>query len=633
MVGLEHLWRRFRSFAWPHDRRGWGSAVLLLILLAHALRYATWQVRDAHTWSDGYYTWLFSRSLAFDFDIDLRNDYAVCGDPYHLGVDEGGGRPTNPFYFGPALYMAPVLFVAKHVVRLVPAASESWRNGCTGPLVAFTGVASIVATALTIWVAYRVGRRWFSEASCAVAALIMGLASPLNIHGTLSWYYSHLWAALSVAVALLCAVRADERPAAFGRWVLAGAACGFAALMRMQEGLWLLVPLASIAATLSTTRREGPAAWWLALRRASLVTLGFFAIFSIQLYVYQRLYGSPFVIPQGKLYVQLSHAHPWLLLFGARSGFVYWTPLLWLPILGIPFLLRVQQRRWLATAMVVVSIVGFYVASSALSWTGSASLGARVQTSLVGALLVAAAAFLDAFIRWAARRRAAANVVMLLAFGPWIWITWYGAASGVPNDRPVPAPQLYGSGMTYGVAQMYDQIGNPWTLPAGAVFYARYRAPPKVFDALASDGIFQKHYRTLALTQTDTLSFARPPSTYWADGLGPVEGQQIGLGEHGHGRFLTTLYWPWVTSIRLKAHPLSSSAATLTLRTASFFRKFELGALRFSESQTLELKVPRGAFDSGINEVLLDTDAAIALESLQFVDDGAHDTSVRIFKK
>jgi hypothetical protein len=602
------------------------------VLLAHAYRYGTWQVRDAHTWSDGYYSWIYARSLAFDFDIDIQNDYALCGDPFHLGVEEGGGHPANPFYFGPALFLGPVLWVIRHVVKFGPLVSTSWRQGCTGPLVAYTGVASIFATALTMWIAYRVARRWYSEASCSIAVLVLGLASPLNIFGTLTWYYSHLWAALSVAVALLCAVRADERPESARRWFVAGLGVGLAALMRMQEALWLLVPFASIVSHFLAVRPVGDKApIRTSALRGGLLTLGFVAVFGIQLYVFDRIYGSPFVIPQGKLYVQLSHAHPWLLMFGARSGFVYWTPLLWLPIVGAPYFVFDGRRRLMAVAIVIAACLNFYVASAALSWTGAATLGARVQTSLAAALLVMTAAFVSALIRWRSRRRAAAGTTVVVVLVPWIWLTWNAPTSGVPNDRPVPAPQLYAGGMTFGLARVCDAIGAPFTFPAGAVFFARYRAHPRVFDALASDGMFQKHYRNLTLSGADSFNFAQPPSAYWAEGIVSLGGADIGLGEHGRGRFLVTLYWPFVTSIRVTARPLRGHA-TLTIRSASFLRTRDVGVVAFSHPETIEIPVGAGVFDSGINEVLVSSDAPIALDAWQWIDTGAHDTSVRVFK-
>lgn len=625
---FERWTRGFRRAAWPRDRRGWGTAALTIVLLAHAFRYATWMGRDAHTYSDGYYSWIFARSLAFDYDIDLSNDYALCGDPFRLGVDEGGGRPANPFYFGPALLLGPLLWIVKHVAVLAPTASASWRNGCTGPFVLYTGATSALACGIIICVGYRIARRWYDEVPCAIAALVMGLASPLNVLGTLSWYYSHVWAALAVAFALLATIRASETPLVTRRWFVAGIACGFAALMRMQEALWFIVPLAAIGHSFWSGER-GASGFRAALRRVLVSAAGFIVVFVIQLYVFNRLYGSPFVIPQGKLYVQLAHAHPWLLLFGARSGFLYWTPLMWLSILGAPWFIHRGPSRAVAMAVVFVCCASFFVASAALSWTGSATLGARVQTSLVPALLPLAAAFLHAGARWVTRHRAAAGAVLALALAPWILNGWNAAVSGMPNDRPVSAPDLYGAGARYSLKQAYDAVGNPWTLPAGAVFYARYGAHPRVLDALASEGLFQKHYRTLAPMGSDTLLFAQPPTTYWSEGI-DSSGSAPLLPANVRGRILVTLYWPWVTSIRLTARPVAGPV-NLTIRSGSFFRRREVGRATFTTQQTVELGTAPGLFDSGINELLLVSDGPLELVSLQWVDLGEHDTSIRVF--
>jgi hypothetical protein len=72
----------FARFVALHGLTIAGVGARLLVLLAHAYRYATWMGRDAHTYCDGYYSWTFARSMAFGNDIDLTSDYALCGDPF-----------------------------------------------------------------------------------------------------------------------------------------------------------------------------------------------------------------------------------------------------------------------------------------------------------------------------------------------------------------------------------------------------------------------------------------------------------------------------------------------------------------------------------------------------------------------
>ena len=612
--------RALRRAAWGEDRRGWGTAALLLVLVAHAVRYGTIS-RAGIPYADGAYSWLFARSLAFDGDLDFTNDYALCGDPFDVGVDEGAGRPANPFYFGPALFLTPLLWIIRHVVRLPAGASEEWRAGCTGPIVFYTGLLSIIATVVAVWIAYRCARRWFGEIPSALAVLVMGLASPLAVTGTVSWYYSHLWATLTVAAALLCTVRATEAPERRSRWVVTGMACGLAALMRPQESLWLLVPIAVIAASARRTPLRA------VLGRTSLLAVGFVAVASLQLFVHQRLYGTPFVIPQGKLYVQLGHAHPWLALFSARSGLLYWTPLMWIGLLGIPWFVRREPTRVLAVAIVLVGCAQHYIASSALAWTGSATLGARVQTSLVPALFLTATALLEALLGWARRRRVGPAAIAIALLLPWLAIGWTTPVSGVANDRPVPAADLYGPAVSQAFTTVYPEIGNPFTWPATGIFAVRYRTRPSVFDILATEGMFKRSYRDSRNVWADTLKFDKPPAAYWSPSLDRLSAT---TGPRS-ARFLVTLYWPWVTSVRVKARPLAGPA-TLEIENRGFFLRSSVGRLTFTEEALLELRVPAGAFDSGINEVVLSSDAPLQLETWQWVDDGPHDRSVRVFR-
>jgi hypothetical protein len=583
-------------------------------------------VKDAHTYGDGYYTWIFVRSLAFDGDVDLTNDYAICGDPWSLGADEGGHRPANPFYVGPAVFLSPVLFVVRKLVPLAADASAQWRNGCSGPLLAVTGASCAFALGATMWIAYRVARRWYSEKACALGVIVLAVASPFNVFASLTWYYSHLWAALGVAIAVLCILRADEKPESRRRWIEAGAAVGLAGLMRPQESLWGVLALASVFVH---ARPQRP--WREAVERLAALAFGFLVVFGVQLVVYQKLYGALFVVPQGKLYVQLGHAHPWLALFGARSGFLYWTPLLWLSVLGVvPFLVD-RRRRAIAASAVVVMILQFYLASSAISWTGSATMGARVQTSLAVGLLVTTAASLEAILRWTRRRRFAALAIATLALAPVAFDTWSIPVSGVANDRPVTAPELYGNAYRFAWSEVYDAVGNPWIAPAYVVWKLRYGAPAKAFDALATEGIFKRHYKKLGHAENDTLVLDRPPAAYWAENLDLAPGG--GMAVRSGSRFLVALYWPWVSHVRIHARPLGNAPATLSVRTGSFFARHDVGTLTFDKEATLDLAVPPGAFDSGINEVLLATDAPLAVVSIQFVDDLPHDTSVRVFGK
>ncbi|WP_394834322.1 glycosyltransferase family 39 protein [Pendulispora rubella] len=616
-----------RLLATYRDDKRFGLLAVFIVFVAHAWRYFASEVAG-QVHGDGFYSWIFVRSLAFDGDLDFSNDYAACGDPWGMGVDEGGGRPANPFYFGPAVLLAPVLFIVRHVIRLPAGAPASWHSGCTGPLIFYTGLLSIVAVTLVVYFGYRAARRFFDEGTCAIAVLVVGFASPLNVHGSFVWYYSHVWSALGVALTIFLTVRFWETPS-LGWAAAAGAACGFAFLMRPVE---ILFACAFAAAMADHARRGGVRRM---LRSTVARTLAFggalLGVAALQFWVHFKLYGFPFIIPQGKLYVQLSHAHPFLLLFGARSGLLYWTPLMWFAVLGLPLLVRPKKSRFLFAGLVLVTCLHHYIASSALGWTGAATTGGRVQTSLAAPFLLSTAAFLTPCLRWLERREwtRSTGALVTVALLPWVLVTWGIPTAGVPYDRPVPAPDLYGTAVRGTTNTIYTSIGNPWTLPATILFALRYRASPAVFDTVATDGIFQKQYRSLAPMGPDTLSFASPPAAYFGDGYEKTDqGARITPGRRM--RSLFALYWPWVTHIHL-SFVAEGRPANVTLRTGSFFRRYDLGSVHVEKTTEVDLAVPKNAFDSGIDELLVETDARVTLKSIRFIDQGKRDTRVRAF--
>src|ERR1039458_1900074 len=104
-----------RALRGVHASR-WGVVVTLASSALFLWMFSTGPYARNAGRSDGYYTWLFARSIAYDHDIDFTNDYALCGDPAAKGILRGTHHPDNPFYIGPSIAWVPVLSVVRHVV-------------------------------------------------------------------------------------------------------------------------------------------------------------------------------------------------------------------------------------------------------------------------------------------------------------------------------------------------------------------------------------------------------------------------------------------------------------------------------------------------------------------------------------
>ena len=171
-----------------------------LVLVVYLSRYLAYDGNLIH--GDGHYSWVMARSLAFDGDLNLANDYTACGDERSLGVEEGGGRPADPFYLGPALLWVPFLRLARALIPVAASAPAAWRNGCDGPWAHFVLTLAPLCGVLAVWLGARVARRWVSERAAAVALVVLGLGSTLLHYASLVPSYSHVWAALGVALSL-----------------------------------------------------------------------------------------------------------------------------------------------------------------------------------------------------------------------------------------------------------------------------------------------------------------------------------------------------------------------------------------------------------------------------------------------
>jgi hypothetical protein len=593
----------------------------LAVVLGMYLRIYDRLPNEGLVHGDGFYSWIFAHSLAFDGDVDLANDYALCGDPWGKGVDEGTGHLANPFYFGPALVWAPLLRLARALSHeAVP------TFGCHGVRLALA--AGPVLAVATLAVGYLLARRYVRPWASATAIAAIGLGSALVQYGAWVPCYSHVYAGFALSLVLLTWHRLFERPTRALRWALHGLALGFAFVMRPQlvvfAALTGAIVVNRIADFLATKDRLAPRVGRLALDLALLV-VSFLVLASVQFAVNLYLYGHIQVIPQGKAYVNPAHAHPFLLLFSARNGLLYWHPIVWLAVFGLPLIggRRPTLLPWIVLAPCAIEV---YVSASALDWHGNSSHGARRLVSLTPVFVWSAAAAVGRMATWLrARPTLASHAPLALVVTLAAVITLGLAEHGVPSEVALPAEQLYPEGLRRSLASS-DWLGNPFVAPASLVYAARYGVPPKRFEEL-DGGDFVRSYRPIATQARDVIDFTRASSArYRTDGMAP---SASGLFVDDGTRLLLELSWPWVTNIRLAVTTRGATPLHARMHVRSFWG--ERGSVAFeipAGSATVDVATPQGLFDSGVNEVVFDANGSFDITTWTWRDLGYHDTSV-----
>lgn len=570
----------------------WGLFVTLGMLVASLWLYASTPI----SWtpgSDGFYSWIYARSLAFDGDLDFKNDYALCGDPFAIGIDRGTGHPDNIFYAGPALVWTPVLRILRVVLGALPP-----RASCGGIFSTLVLGLSPLMGALAAWLCYRLARRWFPDGIAALAVALVVLAGPVFKIATCLPSYSHTCDALFVAALLVATARAHESPLQRRRWAWAALALAACVVQRLSNAMFALGPLVALTATLSSRRREGLFAAAL-IGAATLAALGSYGA------LYQYLYGSPFVFTHGRYFLQLAHAHPFLLLFDEVQGVFVSAPALWLSVAGLGLALRDRGSRYLLIPLCVVAAIEFYLSSAALDWAP-----ARRMANLSPLGVVLACYFLRYVASWSrlpARALAAAAVVFaspfcLAALG-WAWNAPRGHTTG--DD-------------------LFARLGRLAVLPAELGFSLRYHLPRDRFGDALIPRWYARSFRTLGWYRRD-LPFNDARLTHLMNGFAPAAGGVKLTGPRGHLVFAAQ--WPFATHARLRVSGPSGAMVRLGEgRALGEPRWFGDAKPLLPVASNLEFALPPGEFSSGLNEFVFEVtgdDAHAAVLVSLILDDRA----------
>ncbi len=550
----------------------WGLVVTVVMLVASLWLYASTPI----SWtpgSDGFYSWIYARSLAFDGDLDFKNDYALCGDPFAIGIDRGTGHPDNIFYAGPALVWAPALRILRLVLGALPL-----RDSCGGRFSMLVLGLSPIMGALTAWLCYRLARRWFTDAIAALAVALVVLAGPVFKIATCLPSYSHTCDVLFVAALLVATARAEESPLQRRRWAWVALALGACIVQRLSNAMFALVPLVALAVTFSSRRREGLFAGAL-IGAATLAALGSFGA------LYQYLYGSPFVFTHGRYFLQLAHAHPFLLLFDEVQGVFFSAPALWLSVAGLGLALRDRGSRHLLIPLCVIAALEFYLSSAALDWAPARRLA---NLSPLGVVLAChSLRYVATWSRLPARALAAAAVIFAspfcLAALDWAWNAPRGHTTG--DD-------------------LFARLGRLAVVPAEVGFDLRYHLPRDRFGDALIPRWYARNFRTLGWYRRD-LPFTDPRLTRLMSGVAPAaDGVKL---TGARGRLVFAVQWPFATLARLRASGPSGAMVRLGEgRALGEPRWFGDAKPLLPVASNIDFALPPGEFSSGLHEVVFE---------------------------
>lgn len=447
---------------------------------------------------DGTYYYAYLRSIVFDHDVELTNDYLLLGDQFHAGVHPETRRARNVFTIGPALFWLPVVPVAHAGQALANAlgAPPDKLDGTESLYQRSVLFGSVLAGLVTTALGLRLARRITDPGLATLAAIGVCLGSPLIWYMLRQPAFSH--AIDSCAVALF----ASAWVASFGsrsrlRWAGIGMLLGLAMLVRPQNVSHTLLPLAewlllSTPLLHASRRHELPRA----LINGVLFVLAAILIVSPLLLIWRRMYGEWVLVPQGGDFMNWANSRWDATLFSTRGGLFAFHPLLLVAAAGLVALVALRrfprELRLLAGVGLLVLGLQAYINGAALDWWGGWAFGGRRFLSCTIYLMAGLAVVLELVRGFVMRHtRGFVQFVAATALLGFVLFNWSlsddFAHIAMPPDATQPMKPRYAAALLKTLDRVYAVTGNPGSWPANLVFALRAHTSPERYDIAAAN--------------------------------------------------------------------------------------------------------------------------------------------------
>jgi hypothetical protein len=359
----------------------------------------------------GYYAYL--RSALIDHDLNFENDYFAGNKSFVMSrFDAQGhllpemytktGHVENHFSVGPAILWAPVVVtVHLSVVLLDRLGAHIAADGYSRPYVVAMGLTTAFYGFLSLFLAFRIARKYFEQQWAFLATIGIWLASSLPVYMYFNPSWSHAFSAFSVSLFLWYWDRTKlQRTVA--QWAVLGAFAGLMGNVYYPNVILLIFPVLELFYQVRASRRD-PDRSLVSARKLPLCSTVFVMVFLLSLlptFITRLIiYGSIFETGYPAIWKWKWNSPAFLrVLFSSDHGLLSWTPILSLAIIGLFFL--VKKNSLVGTGSVLTFLAYYYFISSYPDWDGMSSFGNRFFISLTPVFILGLTALLSSFSQW-----------------------------------------------------------------------------------------------------------------------------------------------------------------------------------------------------------------------------------------
>ena len=433
--------------------------------------------------SDGFYYFAYLRSLWFDHDVNLANDYRLLGldDKPHLFTSTPTGHAQTAWAIGPALMWSPFFAVGDRIAHVKAARGEPVKtDGTSYPYRQAACVAGLFWGLVGLYLCSVVARCHAGAGTAAAAAALVALGS------FVIWYLvkepSMAHAPSLCAVAAFTAWWAATRPhRTTAQWAVLGLLAGVMATVRWQNVLFAALPAVEWLAGALTTFNAGRRLRDLAPYGRGATAFAALAMVGLlpQMLAWKAIYGSWLAVSPISPELRWWDSHWAGALWSSRNGLLAMSPVLYVGLAGLVMLWR---RDAIAAAGAWIGLLTMvFLNGAVLDWWGGAAFGGRRFDSTIPLFVLGTAIALEAAVGWVTTHPRAILSLAAAAIVLWNLALVEVAVRGAME---LEAPNAFGRLAGERALTLHRWFGHPASYPATLVFAARNGITPAEADGL-----------------------------------------------------------------------------------------------------------------------------------------------------
>jgi 4-amino-4-deoxy-L-arabinose transferase-like glycosyltransferase len=353
----------------------------LVILASFISMLVYYGPTDNWSWDPSFY-YAQLRSPIIEHDLDFRPETKTSGIevPY-----TATGLQGSPWPIGPSILWSPFFLVAHAAVLLIDPAKTT---GFSSPYIALVSFSSALYGLAGLWVLYRTCRLFTGKYISLITLFLCLGATPLFYYIFHQTFMAHAAGFLVAGVMFLYYILLSEGKVE-RKWggLALGVLLGLNFLMRWAGALFVVFPIMYFTSRYIREIRAKNTHGQKALVLQGLVAAASFLLtISPQLALWQRLYGSFLVMPQGpEAFVESALPVNFLsIFFHTNRGLLFWSPFVLLGMLGV---WRIPNRE-VRISTAVCLLLQLVVIGYRVDWFSGGGFGARYFVELLPLLAV-----------------------------------------------------------------------------------------------------------------------------------------------------------------------------------------------------------------------------------------------------